>query len=130
MKNQLMIILVLFLVSCSNGKQRNNKSRESDSLVITKSIKEKLSDKDKIELAKSVGIDTTLYIDFVNVLHSNKHCKGIAKYGKARPLKPVQLLRLNEHETSEICSRCINSEAMWTLDEIAQGYKETEVEIK
>lgn len=130
MKNSIFIISGLFLISCSNGTRNDNVSDENDSLIITKTVKEKLTDNDKVELAKSVGIDTTLYIDFANVLHSNVHCKGIAKYSKAGPLKPVRLLKLVEDDTSAICSRCINSEAMWVLDEIARGYKETEVEVK
>lgn len=118
------------LVSCSNGTRNTSESEDNDSIIITKTVKEKLSDKDKIDLAKSVGIDTTLYIDFANVLHSRKHCKGIARDNQARPLRPVRLLILTDDNTSEICSRCINSEAMWALDEIVQGYKETEVEVK
>lgn len=118
------------LVACSNGTRNASDSEDNDSIIITKTVKEKLSDNDKIELAQSVGIDTTLYIDFANVLHSRKHCIGIARDNQARPLRPVRLLMLTDDNTSEICSRCINSDAMWALDEIVQGYKEEEVEVK
>lgn len=127
MKELLFTLLVLLIVFCSNGTRNDNESEDTDSVIITKTVKEKLSDNDKIELAKSVGIGSTLYIDFANVLHSRKHCKGIARYDQARPLRPVPLLKLTDKNTSEICSRCINPEAMWALDEIVQGYKETEV---
>lgn len=130
MKRLLFVIFVPLLVSCSNGTRNTSESDDNDSVIIMKTVKEKLSDNDKIELAKSVGIGTTLYIDFANVLHSRKHCIGIARDNQARPLRPIQLLLLTDDDTSEICSRCINSEAMWALDEIVQGYKETEEEVK
>lgn len=130
MKRLLFVIFVPLLVSCSNGTRNTSESDDNDSVIIIKTVKEKLSDNDKIELAKSVGIGTTLYIDFANVLHSRKHCIGIARDNQARPLRPIQLLLLTDDDTSEICSRCINSEAMWALDEIVQGYKETEEEVK
>lgn len=130
MKRLLFVIFVPLLVACSNGTRNASDSEDNDSIIITKTVKEKLSDNDKIELAQSVGIDTTLYIDFANVLHSRKHCIGIARDNQARPLRPVRLLMLTDDNTSEICSRCINSDAMWALDEIVQGYKEEEVEVK
>lgn len=130
MKRLLFVIFVPLLVACSNGTRNAGDSEDNDSIIITKTVKEKLSDNDKIELAQSVGIDTTLYVDFANVLHSRKHCKGIARDNQARPLRPVRLLMLTDDNASEICSRCINSEALWALDEIVQGYKETEVEVK
>ena len=130
MKRLLFVIFVPLLVSCSNGTRNTSESDDNDSVIIMKTVKEKLSDNDTIELAKSVGIGTTLYIDFANVLHSRKHCIGIARDNQARPLRPIQLLLLTDDDTSEICSRCINSEAMWALDEIVQGYKETEIEVK
>lgn len=130
MKKLVFVSLLLFLMSCSNGTRNNNESESDDSDSITKTVKEVLSEEDKVQLAKSVGIDTTLFIDLAKVLHSDAHCKGIARYKKAKPLRPVRLLELKDDETSEICSRCINSEAMWALDEIVQGYKETEVDVK
>ena len=130
MKRLFFVVFVPLLVSCSNGTRNTSESDDNDSVIIMKTVKEKLSDNDKIELAKSVGIGTTLYIDFANVLHSRKDCIGIARDNQARPLRPVQLLLLTDDDTSEICSRCINSEAMWALDEIVQGYKETEEEVK
>lgn len=130
MKRLLFVIFVPLLVACSNGTRNASDSEDNDSIIITKTVKEKLSDNDKIELAKSVGIGTTLYIDFAKVLHSRKHCNGIARDNQARPLRPVRLLMLTDDNTSEICSRCINSKAMWALDEIVQGYKETEIEVK
>ncbi len=130
MKRLLFVIFAPLLVACSNGTRNASDSEDNDSIIITKTVKEKLSDNDKIELAKSVGIGTTLYIDFANVLHSRKHCNGIARDNQARPLRPVRLLMLTDDNTSEICSRCINTEAMWALDEIVQGYMEEEVEVK
>lgn len=130
MKRLLFVIFVPLLVACSNGTRNASDSEDNDSIIITKTVKEKLSDNDKIELAQSVGIDTTLYVDFANVLHSRKHCEGIARDYQVRPLRPVRLLMLTDDNASEICSRCINSEALWALDEIVQGYKETEVEVK
>lgn len=130
MKDLFFVILVLLFVSCSNGTRNDSESDNIDTVIITKTVKEKLSDNGKIELARSVGIGTILYIDFANVLHSSKHCKGIARYSQARPLRPVRLLKLTDDNTSEICSRCINTEAMWALDQIVQGYKEEEVEVK
>lgn len=130
MKKMALWALVLFLVSCSNGRRNNDEVEYGDTVTITKTIKKMISEEDKVQLAKSVGIDTILFVDFANVLHSDAHCKGIARYKKAKPLRPVRLLELNGDDTSEICSRCINSEAMWALDEIVQGYTEKEVEIK
>ena len=98
MKELLFTLLVLLIVSCSNGTRNDNESEDTDSVIITKTVKEKLSDNDKIELAKSVGIGSTLYIDFANVLHSRKHCKGIARYDQARPLRPVPLSLLRAQD--------------------------------
>lgn len=130
MKKMALWALVLFLVSCSNGRRNNDEVEYGDTVTITKTIKKMISEEDKVQLAKSVGIDTILFVDFANVLHSDAYCKGIARYKKAKPLRPVRLLELGGDDTSEICSRCINSEAMWALDEIVQGYTEKEVEIK